>query len=93
MNLIFLNVVKNIFNPTTSKFPTRSELESQSDSSEGTNVTQNLFEKFGNEENNSPTVLCYSHGYYTKAKGKKMKWNPPSLPLSVGGVRVNRRRK
>ena len=50
--LIFLNAVKNTYNPTTSASPTRSKQESQSDSS----------------EDNSPTVPAYGYGYNTKEK-------------------------
>ena len=61
--LIFSNAVKNTSNPTELKSPTRSENESQSDSSDGTNVTLKNFENFGKEEDNSTTVPTYGLGY------------------------------
>ena len=62
--------VKNTFNLTTSKSPTRFKQVSHSDSSEDANVMQLFFDNFGNEKDNSSTVLTYSHGLYTKGKRK-----------------------
>ena len=79
-DLIFSNAIKNTSNPTASKYPTRSQQESQSSCSEDTNVTQFFFDNFGNEEHNSPTVPSYGHAYYTKGKLKiEME---PTLPTT-----------
>ena len=43
-------------------------------------------------EDDSPTVPSYGHGYFAQGKEKK-KTSPPSPPLMVGGMRVNRPRK
>ena len=53
--LIFSNAVKNTSSQITSKSPTRTNQESQSESS----------------EDDSPPVLSYGHGYYTEGKGKR----------------------
>ena len=55
LELIFSNAVKNNSNRSTSKFPTRTNEESQSKSS----------------DNNSPPVPSYGHRYYTEGKWKK----------------------
>ena len=89
---ILSNAVKNTSNSNTSKSPTRSEQEIQSDSSKDTNVMQFFCENFGIKEDNSPTVSSYGHGYYSKGKGKK-KRRLHFQPLIVGGVRVKRVRK
>ena len=68
--------MKNTSNPTRSTSPTTCEQESQTDSSENTNVKLKFFENFENDE----------HGYYTKWNGKKKK-SPPSPPFTVGGVK------
>ena len=64
---IFPNAIKNISSPTRAKSPTRYEQESQSDSSEDTNVLI-FFETIGNEEDNSPTVPIFGLGYQEKSK-------------------------
>ena len=80
------NAMKNTSKPTRSKYQSRSEQESQCDSSsEDTNMTLKFYENFGNEEDNSSTVPTYGHGYYTKEKLKK-KGSPLPPPLTVGGV-------
>ena len=85
---------------------TSSVQESQSDSSDsnttltGTSETKprvrrqslKAYEKCGREENISRTVPSYGYGYFTKEKGKN-KSNPPSPPLTVGGVGVNKKNK
>ena len=63
--------MKNISDPTTSKSQTISEQESQSDSSEDTNMTFKFLENFGNEEDNSPTLPNDGQKFYTKWKGEK----------------------
>ena len=55
-------------------------------------MTQNSFENFGNEEENSPTVPSYGHGYYTQGKGNK-KRSPLSPLLTIGDVGMERARK
>ena len=74
--LILSNAVKNTSNQTISKSPTRTNQESQSKSN----------------EDDSPPVPSYGHGYHTEGKEKKKK-SPPSSPLTVGGKRVKRPRK
>ena len=83
---IFSNAVENSINPTRSKSLTKPKQESQSESSEDTNVTLKFFVNFGNEGDNSPTVPTYGHGYFTKIKGKN-KRSLPSSPLTLGAVR------
>ena len=53
-DLIFSNAVKNTSNRTTSKSPTKTNQESQSESS----------------EDDSLPVQSYGHGYYTEGKWK-----------------------
>ena len=74
--LFYSHAVKNTSNRTTSKFPDRTDQKSQSESS----------------EDDSPTVPCYGHGYYTQGKDQKKK-SPPSPALMIGGRRVKRPRK
>ena len=79
--LKFSNTVKSTSNPFRSKSPTTSEKGSRSDSSQNTKVTLKFFDNFGNERDNSPTVVTYGHGYFTEIKGKK-KTSLPSPPLT-----------
>ena len=69
--ILFSNAENNTSKQTTSKSPTRTYDENQSDSN----------------EDSSPHVPSYGHGYYTQRKGKK-KRSPPSSPLTVGRVIV-----
>ena len=49
-------------------------------------MTPKIYENFGSEEHNSPTVPTYGHEYYTKGK----KRSPHSPPLTVG-VKISRK--
>ena len=74
--LIFSNAVKNTSDRTTSISQTRTNQESQSESS----------------EDDSPPVAFYRHGYYTEGKNKKKRSpSSPSLTVGGTRVKRQRK--
>ena len=87
--IFFSNAVMDTSNTTTSKPPTRSEQESRSCSSEGTNETHFFFSKTSIMKK---TTHCLDRPTATDTilREKKKKRSPPLLPLTVGCVGTKR---